>query len=45
MIGGIVEYAALLTGYQALLLPVAAFYATALLLARRGHAMIEQPAE
>jgi hypothetical protein len=45
MIGGIVEYAALLTGYQALLLPVAAFYATALLLTRRGHAMIEQPAE
>lgn len=45
MVGGIVEYAALLTGYQALLLPVAAFYATALLLTRRGHAMIEQPAE
>ena len=45
MVGGMVEYAALATGYQALLLPVAAFYATALLLTRRGHAMIEQPAE
>ena len=32
------------SGYQALL-PLAAFYATALLLTRRGHAMIEQPAE
>jgi SAM-dependent methyltransferase len=45
MVGGMVEYAALATGYQALLLPVAAFYATALLIARRGHAFIEQPAE
>jgi hypothetical protein len=45
MVGGMVEYAALATGYQALLLPVAAFYATALLIARRGHVMIEQPAE
>ena len=45
MVGGMVEYAALATGYQALLLPVAAFYATALIIARRGHALIEQPAE
>jgi hypothetical protein len=45
MVGGMVEYAALLTGYQALLLPVAAFYAVALLLTRRSHVMVEQPAE
>jgi hypothetical protein len=35
MTGGLVEYAALATGYQALLLPVAVFYAVALWLARR----------
>jgi hypothetical protein len=34
-IGGVVEYAALATGYQALLLPVMAFYAAALLFGRR----------
>ena len=35
----------LATAQKPLLLPVAAFYATALLIARRGHALIEQPAE
>jgi spermine/spermidine synthase len=44
MAGGLVEYAALATGYQALLLPVAAFYATALLIARRGPVALEAPA-
>ena len=34
-IGGVVEYAALATGYQALLIPVMAFYAAALLFGRR----------
>ena len=34
-IGGVVEYAALATGYQALLLPVMAFYAAAWLFGRR----------
>jgi len=34
-IGGVVEYAALATGYQALLLPVMAFYALALVFGRR----------
>jgi Spermine/spermidine synthase domain len=38
MTGGIVEYAALATGYQALLIPVAAFYAFALLARRRAVA-------
>ena len=34
-IGGVVEYAALATGTQALLIPVMAFYAAALLFGRR----------
>ena len=33
--GGVVEYAALATGYQALLIPVMAFYAAALFFGRR----------
>jgi hypothetical protein len=37
-IGGVVEYAALATGYQALLLPVMAFYAAAWLFGRRAIA-------
>lgn len=35
MVGGVVEYAAIAIGYQALLLVVAAFYATAFVLERR----------
>ncbi len=44
MVGGMVEYAALATGYQALLIPVAAFYGLALLRARRGRVSLEAPA-
>ena len=44
MVGGMVEYAALLTGYQALLIPVAAFYGLALLRTRRGRVSLEAPA-
>ncbi len=36
MVGGLVEYTALAFGYRSLLLPVAAFYAIALLLIRRA---------
>jgi hypothetical protein len=42
MLGGVVEYAAIAIGYQALLLMVAAFYALAFVLERRlGHGGIE----
>jgi len=37
MVGGLVEYAALLTGYQALLLVVAALYGVAWLAGSRGR--------
>jgi hypothetical protein len=35
-VGGLVEYAALVAGYQALLLPVMAFYGVSLFLERRS---------
>jgi hypothetical protein len=42
MTGGLVEYVALATGYQSLLIAVALFYAVALLMARRANVLVEE---
>jgi hypothetical protein len=45
MVGGAIEYLALLTGYQALLLVVAALYGIAWLLARRFRLLADRELE
>jgi hypothetical protein len=42
MVGGVLEYAALMTGYQVLLLMVAGLYLAAFLLARRWRLLADR---